>query len=220
MKIISFIVCVFFLLNSILSQNPQIYVEFELEHDLGKLAPGLNTEVMKKFNNIVVVYSYRFLNNYSEFQNIGTRKKDPSISGGSMTLNENTIDYKDFNKNTKYRISKSKPELISKDILRFDQKWSIDSVKKDTVLGYICYEARLDESGIPVVAWFAPDIPIPDGPLAYYGAPGLILRVKLDAVTITAVKLEIVDSVQDIKMPESENYLTPENFEKLIDRND
>ncbi len=57
------------------------------------------------------------------------------------------------------------------------QLWQIgDSVK--TVLGYECIVAEADYHGRHWTAWFAPDIPVPDGPWKLRGLPGLILEAS------------------------------------------
>ena len=57
------------------------------------------------------------------------------------------------------------------------QLWQIgDSVI--TVLGYECIVAEADYHGRHWTAWFAPDIPVPDGPWKLRGLPGLILEAS------------------------------------------
>ena len=45
-----------------------------------------------------------------------------------------------------------------------------------TVCGYVCRKAEATFRGIRWTAWYAPDIPIPDGPWKLNGLPGLIVR--------------------------------------------
>lgn len=55
------------------------------------------------------------------------------------------------------------------------QQWQIaDSVK--TVLGYACQMAECDFRGRRWTVWFAPDVPISDGPWKFGGLPGLIME--------------------------------------------
>ncbi len=55
------------------------------------------------------------------------------------------------------------------------QSWHItDSIK--TILDYTCQMAVSDFRGRRWTAWFAPDIPISDGPWKFSGLPGLIME--------------------------------------------
>lgn len=54
--------------------------------------------------------------------------------------------------------------------------WEVgDSIK--TVLGYECIKATADYHGRKWTAWFAPEIPVREGPWKLRGLPGLILEV-------------------------------------------
>jgi len=54
--------------------------------------------------------------------------------------------------------------------------WKPEEEKKE-VLGYVCQKATTHFSGRDYIAWFAPAIPIPDGPYKFSGLPGLILEI-------------------------------------------
>ena len=54
--------------------------------------------------------------------------------------------------------------------------WEITEEQK-TIDNYTCQKAVCTFGGRTYEAWFAPDIPISDGPWKFYGLPGLILEV-------------------------------------------
>lgn len=54
-------------------------------------------------------------------------------------------------------------------------EWEITDRTK-TILGYECVEATSDYRGRQWTAWFAPDIPVQEGPWKLCGLPGLILE--------------------------------------------
>lgn len=59
-------------------------------------------------------------------------------------------------------------------------QWHVgDSTK--TILGYECFLAETDFHGRHWRAWFAPDIPLHDGPWKLCGLPGLILEAAEDS---------------------------------------
>ena len=71
------------------------------------------------------------------------------------------------------------------------QSWII-SFEMQEILGYTCQKATCHFRGRNYVAWFAPDIPVRQGPWKLGGLPGLILKAH-DADTLytfEAVKIE------------------------------
>jgi GLPGLI family protein len=55
--------------------------------------------------------------------------------------------------------------------------WSLGN-KRDTLMGLECYSAHVEYGGRNYTAWFAPGIPIPDGPYVFGGVPGLIVELS------------------------------------------
>ena len=55
--------------------------------------------------------------------------------------------------------------------------WKI-SGSTDTIQSYACQKATVHFRGRDYTAWFAPDIPVSDGPWKFAGLPGLILKVE------------------------------------------
>lgn len=54
-------------------------------------------------------------------------------------------------------------------------EWEITDESKD-IMGYQCFKAATDYRGRRWTAWFAPEIPVQDGPWKLCGLPGLILE--------------------------------------------
>ena len=57
----------------------------------------------------------------------------------------------------------------------FDWIFTSDTL---TVLGYLCKKATCSFRGRDYTAWYAPDIPLSNGPWKFNGLPGLILKVE------------------------------------------
>lgn len=67
----------------------------------------------------------------------------------------------------------------------FDElKWEIQTDSTATVLGYECFMATTHYHGREWKGWFAPEIPVQDGPWKLQGLPGLILKAEADNGTV------------------------------------
>ncbi|NME67134.1 GLPGLI family protein [Flammeovirga aprica] len=58
-----------------------------------------------------------------------------------------------------------------------DFDWIITNEMKE-ILGYQCIKATLGFGVYHLEVWFAPEIPISDGPFVFCGLPGLILKIQ------------------------------------------
>ncbi|MEH0153089.1 GLPGLI family protein [Limibacter armeniacum] len=65
-----------------------------------------------------------------------------------------------------YMFTESKSDLI----------WNITE-EMDTIQNYLCYKATTQYGKYDIVAWFTPEIPHSDGPHAFWGLPGLIVKL-------------------------------------------
>lgn len=72
----------------------------------------------------------------------------------------------------------------------------------DSLLGYACQKATVSYMGRDYVAWYAPELPISDGPWKFHGLPGLILRVydtqKVFDFKVFSIKEVTKDITQDL----------------------
>lgn len=74
-------------------------------------------------------------------------------------------------------------QLIGKNYYFYDIttsiKWEIES-EKEKFLGFDVQKATCTYKGRNYIAWFSPQIPLPDGPYIFSGLPGLILKIHDD----------------------------------------
>ncbi|WP_291530476.1 GLPGLI family protein [Bacteroides sp. UBA939] len=56
-------------------------------------------------------------------------------------------------------------------------QWKV-LAENDSILSYLCVKAECQFKGRTWTAWFAPEIPVSDGPWKLYGLPGLILKAE------------------------------------------
>jgi len=61
---------------------------------------------------------------------------------------------------------------------KLDFNWEIDNDATGVVLGMKCKKATCHYAGRDYEAWFAPEIPISDGPYKFSGLPGLIVLLQ------------------------------------------
>jgi len=101
--------------------------------------------------------------------------------------------------------------------------WEITS-DTATVLNYVCQKAKLHFRGRDYEVWFAPEIPINDGPWKFMGLPGLILKVNdtNGLIAFDCIGLQHLETPFTIEIP-NKKYLkcNRKELEKLIkDRGD
>ena len=131
-----------------------------------------------------------------------------------ITGNVFTRNFKNYNKNQSYTVLESdinleKPNAAKREFEEYE--WVVDKKEIQTILGYKCYRA---ESVKGVVAWFAPELKYPDGPISYGGLAGVILKVETNSMVISAVEIE--KGVQfDFRVPQDFNVVS---FAKLRQR--
>lgn len=106
--------------------------------------------------------------------------------------------------------------------------WNLENESKK-ILNYICYKAKTKgirqlrnnkQEEIEVVAWYAPDLPIPIGPKGYHGLPGLILQLEEgeNRLKYEAKKVELNKKIKPIKIPEKIIPMTEKEFHALANK--
>lgn len=104
-------------------------------------------------------------------------------------------------------------------------KWEITGETK-MVNGYMCRKAVATKSETStrtgkdreqkIVAWFAPEIPIPFGPEGYGGLPGLILEMTLDRNYFYVTKVDLDTKDIEIKKPYKGKLVSEEEYEAIL----
>lgn len=73
-------------------------------------------------------------------------------------------------------------------------EWDITDSTKN-IVGYECIMASCDYHGRKWTAWFAPEVPVPDGPWKLSGLPGIILEAECEGSQYHF----IADGIEEIK---------------------
>lgn len=122
--------------------------------------------------------------------------------------------YPDYKRTLKKEISSN--QLLINNDKKLD--WKI-SKEKSKVLGYDVQKATTTLYGRKWSVWFAPEIPIQDGPHEFFGLPGLILKAedsKGDHIfTLVGTKKTKVNSDEIINKKTREIAINEEKFRKI-----
>lgn len=128
----------------------------------------------------------------------------------------------------KYSVSKDYPEYetflhnrILADSYKISEErkinWKISS-EKQKIGEWVAQKAETHFGGRQWNAWFAPDIPIQDGPYKFHGLPGLIVKLedetKSHSFTLQAIKK--LDKIPDDIFSSKEISINTKQYNKLI----
>ncbi|MEM1125953.1 MAG: GLPGLI family protein [Bacteroidota bacterium] len=92
--------------------------------------------------------------------------------------------------------------------------------EQSTYMGYACQKAIATKDSTTIEAWFTPEIPVPLGPGAYGGLPGLILVVSVDdgQQTYTATEISTEPLAEGVLTPpEGGRAVTGEEFQAIVE---
>ncbi|PTM12048.1 MAG: GLPGLI family protein [Bacteroidetes bacterium] len=106
----------------------------------------------------------------------------------------------------KYTSFKATASIPSADLSWYDFSWNNLSEDEDG-------EVQMTE----VIAWYSPQIPISQGPLEYWGLPGLILEVNVGNTTLLCSKI-IMNPEEKIKIeaPEKGKLINKKDYQTTI----
>lgn len=146
----------------------------------------------KKTENIMILQIGNELSKYFDFaryqtdslHNVLAEKKTAKSEVGTQVINQSmgSIKLSVYKNYPKGKISTV--DYVPFDTYTFEEEmnspdWALESDTL-TVCGYTCKKATTTYFGRNYTAWYAPEIPISDGPWKFFGLPGLILKVEDD----------------------------------------
>lgn len=215
------------------SQNG-IEVIYKYESNFHKEIPedAFYEKVLKAAKKILPNYDFKLLAN--ENKSIYFLKKGMSNDAYPEkfeamilgTANSNSVFYSDLSQNT-FVEQKDAFGKLYKIISDFDiYNWKIVDEFK-TISGFKAQKATLSynvgngqnkKQNREIVAWFAPEINYPFGPVGFRGLPGLILELNVNwdyAYRFKLNKIDFTDSKLEINKPEKGELIKLEDFKKL-----
>lgn len=187
-----------------------------------QVGPMLKAEIDA---GIFMTYFFKSNSKNSTFtleQKVDNGQGGLGIIAQQMAAMDNKPTYKDFTvtPNLYYKeVDMGVKQYLIKDQIP-DYKWKITREKTD-IAGYQVTKAEgVMMDSIPVTAWFAPSIPIKDGPTSLAGLPGLIIKAEFDAngakMIYTLKDLKISDKELKIALPTKGEVVTQDQFVKIM----
>lgn len=199
---------------------------FSKEYDWGKNQPSkeillLATKKNKDPNKIRTSVSEWVLTaNKAKSSFINTKRY---MGNGNGLKDEHSTDlkltqikfYKDWNEQNIFYIS-AEEKLWKSTIPIYD--WEIDWNKTIDYLGYKVVKATSNIDNQNVIAWFAEDLPLAEGPNNIFGLPGIILKCRKGNFAYNAIDVQVSkkDTIE-IDLPNTPPTLT--NRQQWIESN-
>ena len=151
-------------------------------------------------------------------------------SGGPIRFDQNTMsdngissagDPKEIYKNYPSGKITVTDRIVSSDYLyeedKFNFQWQIESETRE-ILSYTCQKAVADFRGRHYEVWFAPDLPLNDGPWKFGGLPGLILAAEDSDKHFTFQAIGIENSNLPVDFSEKDYLKTSRNEVEKIQK--
>lgn len=175
----------------------------------------LKTDTFSAMGTQTSIYRLNIADNRSEYLLVESAN-DTAKAGYSFKQSNPTVIYKNFDGMVMYQQSLSSPQIVSREPMEFDS-WNLRHEEVREILGYRCKKATKTASATDDAdtVWYAPDIPVSDGPQNFYGLPGLILVVEHRFYSITALDVVSHTNTKPINLPQADAYVTPSEFARL-----
>lgn len=98
-------------------------------------------------------------------------------------------------------------------------QWKLTGEQK-MILEYPCQQAKSEDEGKEVIAWFTPSISVAAGPAGYGNLPGLVLEVSMNegdhVIAAKSVELKELDQAV-LKRPSKGKKVSPEEYQAIVD---
>ncbi|MBR1765639.1 MAG: GLPGLI family protein [Bacteroidales bacterium] len=185
--------------------------QMKLDESLLELDAQVKEAVMQQMANMKTVYSLTYFNGRSLFE-IDEERSDNAYA--SMAGHSVFVDY-DKKQMVKQETFFGRKFLIEEPLEAID--WKIDNAESRVIDGHTCYKAVADGQEAGVVAWFTPEIPIPAGPMGYFGLPGLIVELDMANAILKMEDISAKDNAKELKAPSKGKRVTQAEYEKIMD---
>ncbi len=127
---------------------------------------------------------------------------------------------KDYPQKGAYELWGSFSEMDLKESGKLQFNWKLNTAEDTTILGFKCYKATCRFAGRDYTAWYAPSIPVSDGPYKFTGLPGLILSAadtkNQHRFNIYKIKYKVNREIFLYLKKENYKPTTPQNYVKAF----
>ena len=183
-----------FFLHSVYGQTYQVtYYEktlFDINApDLDKLDSGMKIKMKDMLNNLVSVYRLENKNGQSKFYFDYALVKGEIDRDPRRYVNQRIV-FKNFSEGNYYTEWLDEENSDQPELKALTTGWKIDTSRDTIIAGFDCKYAVL--KGEKIAAWFAPAIPLMDGPFKYAGLAGLILRLETRNQVVEAYNIQVM----------------------------
>lgn len=217
-----------------LTAQEQLKIEYELvvpeeNFNILDLSNGIEIKIPKLYFELILNQDESIWKKIERIDNEQNEEKE----GGRVSFATFGVFYKNVREKIKVReeSSYSKNYLIKDSLSAFN--WQITKENKE-ILEFQAQKATFlnEESGIELIAWYAPKLNFKHGPDEFWGLPGLILEIEVityfddnskSSQTYIARNVEIIKSNKKIVPPtkgkivtqKEMNQINKENFERM-----
>ena len=197
-------------LSSVINNKSSTEKALAFSNEISKASESINLELIFNENESVFrnIKSVRPDNIPLVFYNIAKRL---SCKGNYYTnLADKSLiqEISTGGKTYLVELSKSKEEVI----------WNLTKESKK-IGDFICYKAisekKIRDNSHTIIAWYAPNISVPYGPLEFGNLPGLILELHYgETIKYSAIKV-ITGHIEKIKFPTRGIKISKEKYDKM-----
>ncbi|WP_158608845.1 GLPGLI family protein [Paenimyroides viscosum] len=136
-----------------------------------------------------------------------TKKVEIGKNSGGLYKNQNTNEY------LHEADVLGKKFLVTDKLVKYD--WTLTDDEK-TIGSYKVKKATAKINGEDIIAWYASELPVQDGPKDYYGLPGLIIELIAEKKTYHAIKVTKNNSKLSITKPSKGEKVNKEKYLKIL----
>lgn len=212
---------------SLLAQNTAGVIQFEEKMNMHRNLPPDAGDMRAMIPEFRIMKSeLLFTTSESLYRNVEEEEEDEEVGGGGVMIRMQRPDavyYKNFDTNRKA----DRREFMGKYYLIEDSigqtPWKVGAETRE-ILGYPCMQAVWDDTSggreRHLTAWFAPDIPVPAGPVSYGQLPGMILLLDVNngEIQLTAIKIDLkAPKKGELEAPSKGEKITRAEFQKMMD---